>query len=157
MHFGDMTDSTNLVRLIKEIQPDEIYNLAAMSHVRVSFDVPEYVADADGIGTLRLLEAIGYWGLRTKRGFTKPPPRSCMGLQEVPQTENTPHYWSPYAVAKMYAYWITVNYREAMAFLRPMASCSTTRVQSGERPLSRGRSLERSSSNCPWRFKTNST
>ena len=115
LHFGDMTDSTNLVRLIQEIQPDEIYNLAAMSHVRVSFDVPEYVADADGIGTLRLLEAIRILGLEKKTRIYQASTSELYGkVQEVPQTENTPFYpRSPYAVAKIYAYWITVNYREA--------------------------------------------
>jgi GDPmannose 4,6-dehydratase len=115
MHYGDMTDSTNLVRLIQEIQPDEIYNLAAMSHVRVSFDVPEYVADADGIGTLRLLEAIRILGLEKKTRIYQASTSELYGkVQEVPQTETTPFYpRSPYAVAKMYAYWITVNYREA--------------------------------------------
>ena len=115
LHFGDMTDSTNLIRLIKEIQPDEIYNLAAMSHVRVSFDMPEYVADADGIGTLRLLEAIRLLGLERKTKIYQASTSELYGLvQEVPQKETTPFYpRSPYAVAKMYAYWITVNYREA--------------------------------------------
>jgi GDPmannose 4,6-dehydratase len=115
MHYGDMTDSTNLVRLIQEIQPDEIYNLAAMSHVRVSFDIPEYVADADGIGTLRLLEAIRILGLEKKTRIYQASTSELYGkVQEVPQTERTPFYpRSPYAVAKMYAYWITVNYREA--------------------------------------------
>ena len=115
MHYGDMTDSTNLVRLIQEIQPDEIYNLAAMSHVRVSFDVPEYVADADGVGTLRLLEAIRILGLENKTKIYQASTSELYGkVQEVPQTEQTPFYpRSPYAVAKMYAFWITVNYREA--------------------------------------------
>ena len=115
LHFGDMTDSTNLLRLIQETQPDEIYNLAAMSHVRVSFDVPEYVADADGIGTLRLLEAIRILGLEEKTKIYQASTSELYGkVQEVPQTEKTPFYpRSPYAVAKMYAYWITVNYREA--------------------------------------------
>lgn len=115
MHYGDMTDSTNLVRIIQEIQPDEIYNLAAMSHVRVSFDVPEYVADADGIGTLRLLEAIRILGLEKKTRIYQASTSELYGkVQEIPQTETTPFYpRSPYAVAKMYAYWITVNYREA--------------------------------------------
>lgn len=115
LHYGDMTDSTNLIRLIQEIQPDEIYNLAAMSHVRVSFDMPEYVADADGIGTLRLLEAIRLLGLEEKTKIYQASTSELYGLvQEVPQKETTPFYpRSPYAVAKMYAYWITVNYREA--------------------------------------------
>ena len=115
LHFGDMTDSTNLIRLIKEIQPDEIYNLAAMSHVRVSFEIPEYVADTDGIGTLRLLEAIRLLGLEKKTKIYQASTSELYGkVQEVPQTEKTPFYpRSPYGVAKMYAYWITVNYREA--------------------------------------------
>ena len=115
LHHGDMTDSTNLIRLIKEIQPDEIYNLAAMSHVRVSFEMPEYVADTDGIGTLRLLEAIRILRLEKKTRIYQASTSELYGkVQEVPQTETTPFYpRSPYAVAKMYAYWITVNYREA--------------------------------------------
>ena len=115
LHHGDMTDSTNLIRLIKEIQPDEIYNLAAMSHVRVSFEMPEYVADTDGIGTLRLLEAVRLLGLEKKTRIYQASTSELYGkVQEVPQTENTPFYpRSPYAVAKIYAYWITVNYREA--------------------------------------------
>jgi GDPmannose 4,6-dehydratase len=115
LHFGDMTDSTSLIRLIKEIEPDEIYNLAAMSHVRVSFEIPEYVADADGIGTLRLLEAIRILGFEKKTRIYQASTSELYGkVQEVPQNENTPFYpRSPYAVAKMYAYWITVNYREA--------------------------------------------
>jgi len=115
LHYGDMTDSTNLIRLIKEIQPDEIYNLAAMSHVRVSFDMPEYVADVDGIGTLRILEAIRLLELEKKTKIYQASTSELYGLvREIPQKETTPfHPRSPYAVAKMYAYWITVNYREA--------------------------------------------
>jgi GDPmannose 4,6-dehydratase len=115
LHYGDMTDSSNLIRLIKEIMPDEIYNLAAMSHVRVSFDMPEYVADVDGIGTLRILEAIRLLGLKDKTKVYQASTSELYGLvQEIPQKEKTPFYpRSPYAVAKMYAYWITVNYREA--------------------------------------------
>lgn len=115
LHFGDMTDSTNLIRLVQEIKPDEIYNLAAMSHVRVSFDIPEYVADTDGIGTLRLLEAIRICGLEHKTRIYQASTSELYGkVQEVPQTEKTPFYpRSPYGVAKMYAFWITVNYREA--------------------------------------------
>lgn len=115
LHFGDMTDGANLIRLIQEIQPDEIYNLAAMSHVRVSFEIPEYVADTDGIGTLRLLEAIRILKLEKKTRIYQASTSELFGkVQEVPQTEKTPFYpRSPYAVAKMYAYWITVNYREA--------------------------------------------
>ena len=110
-----MTDSTNLIRLVQEIQPDEIYNLAAMSHVRVSFDIPEYVADTDGVGTLRLLEAIRIAGLENKARIYQASTSELYGkVQEIPQTEKTPFYpRSPYGVAKMYAYWITVNYREA--------------------------------------------
>ena len=115
LHHGDMTDSTNLISLIKESQPDAIYNLAAMSHVSVSFELPEYVADTDGIGTLRLLEAIRLLGLETKTRIYQASTSELYGkVQEVPQNENTPFYpRSPYAVAKLYAYWITVNYREA--------------------------------------------
>ena len=115
LHYGDLTDSTNLVRIVQEVQPDEIYNLGAMSHVKVSFDMPEYAADADGIGTTRLLEAIRLLGLTEKTRFYQASTSELYGLvQEVPQSETTPFYpRSPYAVAKMYAYWITVNYREA--------------------------------------------
>jgi GDPmannose 4,6-dehydratase len=115
LHYGDMTDSTNLIRIVQEVQPDEIYNLAAMSHVHVSFDTPEYTANADGIGTLRLLEAVRILGLDKKTKLYQASTSELYGLvQEVPQTEKTPFYpRSPYAVAKMYAYWITVNYREA--------------------------------------------
>jgi GDPmannose 4,6-dehydratase len=115
LHYGDMTDSTNLIRLIKEIQPDEIYNLAAMSHVHVSFEVPEYTANADGIGTLRVLDAVRLLGLEKKTKIYQASTSELYGeVQEVPQSETTPFYpRSPYAVAKMYAYWITVNYREA--------------------------------------------
>jgi len=115
LHYGDMTDSSNLIRLVQEIQPDEVYNLAAMSHVKVSFDTSEYTANADGIGTLRLLEAIRLLGLTKKTRFYQASTSELYGLvQEVPQSERTPFYpRSPYAVAKLYAYWITVNYREA--------------------------------------------
>lgn len=115
LHYGDMTDSTNLIRIIQETQPDEIYNLAAMSHVKVSFDTPEYTANADGIGTLRLLEALRILKLEKKTRIYQASTSELYGLvQEVPQKESTPFYpRSPYAVAKLYAYWITVNYREA--------------------------------------------
>lgn len=115
LHYGDLTDSTNLIRIIQETQPDEIYNLAAMSHVKVSFDTPEYTANADGIGTLRILEAVRILGLTSKTKIYQASTSELYGLvQEVPQSEKTPFYpRSPYAVAKMYAYWITVNYREA--------------------------------------------
>ncbi len=115
LHYGDMTDSSNLIRIIQQVQPDEIYNLAAMSHVAVSFDSPEYTANADGLGTLRILEAIRILGLEKKTRFYQASTSELYGLvQEIPQKETTPFYpRSPYAVAKLYAYWITVNYREA--------------------------------------------
>ncbi|MBA2659531.1 MAG: GDP-mannose 4,6-dehydratase [Nitrosospira sp.] len=115
LHYGDLTDSTNLIRIIQQVQPDEIYNLAAMSHVAVSFETPEYTANADGIGTLRILEAVRILGLEKKTRFYQASTSELYGLvQETPQSETTPFYpRSPYAVAKLYAYWITVNYREA--------------------------------------------
>lgn len=115
LHYGDMTDSTNITRLIKEIQPDEIYNLAAMSHVAVSFETPEYTGNADGLGTLRILDAVRLLGLEKKTKIYQASTSELYGkVQEVPQSETTPFYpRSPYAVAKIYAYWITVNYREA--------------------------------------------
>lgn len=114
LHYGDLTDSTNLIRLIQEIQPDEIYNLAAQSHVKVSFDCPEYTANSDGLGTLRILEAIRILGLTKKTKFYQASTSELYGLvQETPQRETTPFYpRSPYACAKIYGYWITVNYRE---------------------------------------------
>ncbi|TLM99477.1 GDP-mannose 4,6-dehydratase, partial [bacterium] len=115
LHYGDLTDSTNLIRIIQEVQPDEIYNLAAQSHVQVSFETPEYTANADAIGTLRLLEAVRILGLTEKTRFYQASTSELYGkVQEVPQTEKTPFYpRSPYAAAKLYSYWITVNYREA--------------------------------------------
>ena len=115
LHYGDMTDSANLIRLMSEIRPDEVYNLAAMSHVKVSFDTPEYTANADGVGTLRLLEAIRILGLENKTRIYQASTSELYGkVQEIPQSETTPFYpRSPYAAAKIYAYWITVNYREA--------------------------------------------
>jgi GDPmannose 4,6-dehydratase len=115
LHYGDLTDSTNLIRIIQEVQPEEIYNLAAMSHVHISFDMPEYTANADGIGTLRILEAVRLLGLTKRTKIYQASTSELYGLvQTVPQTESTPFYpRSPYAVAKLYAYWITVNYREA--------------------------------------------
>ena len=115
LHYGDLTDSTNLIRIIQETQPDEIYNLAAMSHVHVSFETPEYTANADGLGTLRILEAVRILGLEKKTRIYQASTSELYGLvQAVPQSETTPFYpRSPYAVAKIYAYWITVNYREA--------------------------------------------
>src|SRR4028119_866084 len=115
LHYGDLTDSTNLIRIIQEVQPDEIYNLAAMSHVKVSFDTPEYTANADGVGTLRILEAVRLLVLAKKTKVYQASTSELYGLvQAVPQSETTPFYpRSPYAVAKLYGYWITVNYREA--------------------------------------------
>jgi GDPmannose 4,6-dehydratase len=115
LHYGDLTDSTNLIRIVQEVQPDEIYNLAAMSHVKVSFETPEYTANADGIGTLRILEAIRILGLEKKTKFYQASTSELYGLvQEIPQKETTPFYpRSPYGVAKLYAFWITKNYREA--------------------------------------------
>ena len=115
LHYGDLTDSSNLTRIIAEVQPDELYNLGAQSHVAVSFESPEYTADVDGMGTLRLLEAIRFLGLKDRTRFYQASTSELYGLvQEVPQTEKTPFYpRSPYGVAKLYAYWITVNYRES--------------------------------------------
>jgi GDPmannose 4,6-dehydratase len=115
LHYGDLTDSTNIIRIIQEVQPDEIYNLGAMSHVKVSFDTPEYTANVDGLGTLRILEAVRLLGLTEKTRIYQASTSELYGLvQEVPQSETTPFYpRSPYAVAKMYGFWITVNYREA--------------------------------------------
>ena len=115
LHYGDLTDSSNIIRIIKEVQPDEIYNLGAMSHVKVSFDSPEYTANVDGLGTLRILEAVRLLNLTEKTKIYQASTSELYGMvQEVPQSENTPFYpRSPYAVAKMYGYWITVNYREA--------------------------------------------
>jgi GDPmannose 4,6-dehydratase len=115
LHYGDMTDSTNLIRIIQQVQPDEIYNLAAQSHVKVSFETPEYTANADGLGALRMLEALRILGLEKKTRFYQASTSELFGLvRQTPQTELTPFYpRSPYAVAKLYAYWITVNYREA--------------------------------------------
>ncbi|MEO6541070.1 MAG: GDP-mannose 4,6-dehydratase [Ferruginibacter sp.] len=115
LHYGDLTDSTNIIRIVQEVQPDEIYNLGAMSHVQVSFETPEYTADVDGVGTLRLLEAVRLLGLTKKTKIYQASSSELYGLvQEIPQSEKTPFYpRSPYAVAKLYAYWIIVNYREA--------------------------------------------
>src|SRR6266853_1507545 len=115
LRYGDLTDATNLIRVIQEVQPDEIYNLGAMSHVKVSFDIPEYAANTDGLGTLRILEAVRILGLEKKTKIYQASSSELYGLvQEIPQRETTPFYpRSPYAAAKLYAYWITVNYREA--------------------------------------------
>src|SRR5579864_9366237 len=118
MHHGDLTDATNLIRIVQETRPDEIYNLAAQSHVQVSFETPEYTANADALGTLRLLEAIRILGLERKTRFYQASTSELYGLvQEVPQKETTPFYpRSPYGAAKLYAYWITINYREAYGY-----------------------------------------
>src|SRR5205807_9504766 len=118
LHYGDMTDATNLIRVIQETQPDEIYNLAAQSHVQVSFETPEYTANADGLGTLRLLEAIRILGISDRVRFYQASTSELYGqVRETPQTETTPFYpRSPYGAAKLYAYWITVNYREAYGY-----------------------------------------
>ncbi len=118
LHYGDMTDATNLIRLVQEVQPDEIYNLAAQSHVQVSFETPEYTANADAMGALRLLEAMRILGLKDKTRFYQASTSELYGkVQEIPQSETTPFYpRSPYAAAKLYAYWITVNYREAYGY-----------------------------------------
>lgn len=115
VHYGDMTDSSNITRLLKELQPDEVYNLAAQSHVRVSFDIPEYTANADAVGSLRVLEAIRLLGLENKTKYYQASTSELFGkVQEIPQTESTPFYpRSPYGVAKIYSYWLTINYREA--------------------------------------------
>src|SRR5438552_2750741 len=118
LHYGDLTDSTNLIRIVQEVKPDEIYNLAAQSHVKVSFETPEYTANADALGTLRILEAVRILGLEKKTRFYQAGTSEMYGLvQEIPQKETTPFYpRSPYAAAKLYAFWITVNYREAYGF-----------------------------------------
>ena len=150
-HYRDLTDSTNLIRIIQQVQPDEIYNLAAMSHVAVSFETPEYTANADGVGTLRILEALRTLGLEKKTRFYQASTSELYGLvQEVPQKETTPFYpRSPYAVAKLYAYWITVNYREAYG----MYACNGTRAPFAARRSSRARSPARWRA-CHWACKT---
>ena len=121
LHYGDLSDSTNIIRIIKQVEPDEIYNLGAMSHVKVSFEEPEYSADVDGIGTLRILEAVRLLDLVEKTKIYQASTSELYGLvQEVPQSETTPFYpRSPYAVAKLYAYWITVNYRDCLLYTSP--------------------------------------
>lgn len=133
LHYGDPDDSSNLVRIMQEVKPDEVYNLAAQSHVQVSFESPEYTADVDALGTLRLLEAIRIAGLAPTTTFIRRLPQELFGLvQEVPQTEKTPFYpRSPYACAKLYAYWITVNYREAYG----MYACNGILFNHGNRPF----------------------
>lgn len=135
LHYGDMTDSMNLTRIIADTQPDEIYNLAAMSHVHVSFETPEYVANADGTGTLRILEAVRLLGLEKKTKIYQASTSELYGkVQAIPQSETTPFYpRSPYAVAKMYAFWITVNYREAYGMFACNGICLTMSLQCVER------------------------
>jgi len=135
IHYGDMTDSTNLIRIVQQVQPDEIYNLAAQSHVQVSFETPEYTANADGIGTLRLLEAIRILGMEKKTRFYQASTSELYGkVQETPQKETTPFYpRSPYAVAKLYGFWITVNYREAYGL--HASNCSITKARSAAKRL----------------------
>ena len=137
LHYGDLTDSTNLIRIIQQVQPDEIYNLAAQSHVAVSFETPEYTANADAVGTLRILEAIRILGLEKKARFYQASTSELYGkVQEIPQTEKTPFYpRSPNAVAKLYAYWITVNYREAYGLYACNGILSITSHLSAVRPL----------------------
>ena len=137
LHYGDLTDTSNLTRILKQVEPDEVYNLGAMSHVAVSFESPEYTADVDGVGTLRLLEAIRFLGMEKTTRFYQASTSELFGLvQETPQRESTPFYpRSPYAVAKLYAYWITINYREAMACTPATASCSTTSRRGAVKPL----------------------
>ena len=130
LHYGDLTDSTNLIRIMQQVQPDEVYNLGAQSHVQVSFETPEYTANADAVGTLRMLEAIRLLGLTEKTKFYQASTSELYGLvQEVPQSEKTPFYpRSPYGVAKLYAYWITVNYRESYGIFPTTAFFSNTKV-----------------------------
>ena len=137
LHYGDLTDSSNLTRIISEVKPDEIYNLAAQSHVAVSFKTPEYTADVDGIGTLRLLEAIRFLGLEKRIRFYQASTSELFGLvEESPQSEKTPFYpSSPYAIAKMYAYWITVNYREAYGMFACNGILFNHRVPASRRNL----------------------
>jgi hypothetical protein len=136
-----MTDATNLIRIVQDTQPDEIYNLAAQSHVHVSFETPEYTANADGLGTLRLLEAIRILGMEKRAKFYQASTSELYGtVQEIPRRESTPFYpRSPYAAAKLYAYWITVNIERPMACMPQMEFCSTMRGRRGERLSSRGK------------------
>ena len=153
LHYGDLTDATNIIRIVQETQPDEIYNLAAQSHVQVSFETPEYTANADGLGTLRLLEALRILGREHTTRFYQASTSEMFGkVREIPQNENTPFYpRSPYAAAKVYAYWITVNYREAYGIHASNGILFNHEVRSEARPSllarSRGRS-RRSSTGC---------
>jgi GDPmannose 4,6-dehydratase len=144
LHYGDLTDSTNLIRIIQDVQPDEIYNLAAQSHVAVSFETPEYTANADALGTLRLLEAIRILGLEKKTKFYQASTSELFGkVQEIPQKETTPFYpRSPYAVAKLYSYWICVNYREAYGIYACNGILLIMNLRFEARPLLPARSPE---------------
>jgi GDPmannose 4,6-dehydratase len=146
LHYGDVTDATNIIRIVQETQPDEIYNLAAQSHVQVSFETPEHTANADGLGTLRLLEAIRILSRKDKTRFYQASTSELFGkVQEIPQKETTPFYpRSPYAAAKLYAYWITVNYARPTACTPPAAFCSNTRARFAVKPSSPARSRVRS-------------
>ena len=137
LHYGDLTDSTNLIRIIQEVQPDEIYNLAAQSHVQVSFEMPDYTANCDSLGTLRILEAIRILGLIEKTKFYQASTSELYGkVQEVPQSETTPFYpRSPYAIAKLYGFWIVKNYREAYGCMLVMEFCLIMKVQFEEKLL----------------------
>jgi len=137
LHYGDLSDSSNLTRLIRDIEPDEIYNLGAQSHVAVSFESPEYTADVDAMGTLRLLEAIRFLGLEQKTRFYQASTSELYGLvQETPQKETTPfHPRSPYAVAKLYSYWICINYREAYGYMPATVFCSIMKARAEGKPL----------------------
>lgn len=159
LHWGDMTDSSSLIRIIQSVQPDEIYNLAAQSHVKVSFDVPEYTAEADAVGTLRMLEAVRILGLEKKTKIYQASTSELFGLvQEVPQKETTPFYpRSPYGVAKQYGFWITKNYRESYGMFAVNGICSITKVNAGAKlllpgklPWRRHASHKDSKINCTW-------
>ena len=142
LHYGDLTDATNLIRIVQEVQPTEIYNLAAQSHVQVSFETPEYTANADALGTLRLLEAIRILRLEKQLRFYQASTSELYGLvREIPQRETTPTR-SPYGAAKLYAYWITVNYREAYGCMHRTVSCSITKALPRAKRLLLGRSRE---------------
>jgi len=157
LHHGDLTDSTNLIRIIQEVRPDEIYNFAAMSHVHVSFETPEYTANADGLGTLRILEAVRILGLEKKTKIYQASTSELYGLvQETPQNEKTPFYpRSPYAVAKLYGYWITVNYREAYDMFACNGILFNHESPIAAKPSSQGR-LPVRLQKLHWDFKINS-
>ena len=133
LHYGDLTDSTNLIRIIQQVQPDEIYNLGAQSHVAVSFESPEYTANSDALGTLRILRQYGFWGYDKTRIYQASTSELYGLVQETPQKESTPFYpRSPYGVAKLYAYWITVNYRESYGMYACIRCCLIMKVRGGK-------------------------